>query len=102
MGDEAWQEMARHAALRSPGRPVIVLDAYPGADLPDIVAEARRVLPQFTVVDFERAAKTPAALQTLLDHNLTDDRVFGVLSHHSVVDFYDPLRVRWLVDRVGA
>ena len=42
------------------------------------------------MVDVESAAARPAAeIDALIARNLTDDRIFGVLSHHRLDEFYD-------------
>ena len=62
---------------------MIIIDTYPGVDLAALTAAAHRHLPGYRVVDVEAAAARPIEeIDALLARNLTDDRVFGVLSHH--------------------
>lgn len=89
-GADAWVEVARHATDLGPTPPVIVVDTYPGVDLPALQASIEAALPHFTVIDVEAAAAKPiAGIDALIERNLTDDRVFGVLSHHTLDEFYD-------------
>jgi len=93
-----WAELARHAAEADP---VIVIDTYPGVDLPELETTVRNALPEYSVINVEaEAAKAPDAIDQLIAGDLTDDRVFGILSHHSLSEFYDADRLMALADRV--
>ncbi|RWZ52812.1 mannose-6-phosphate isomerase [Labedella phragmitis] len=94
-GADAW---ARIAAEAGDGGSIAV-DTYPGVDLPALRAEIERHLPDATIFDIEElAALSPERIDALIDGNLTDDRVFGVMSHHTLRDFYDPAEL----DRAAA
>ncbi|HEU5223823.1 MAG TPA: class I mannose-6-phosphate isomerase [Candidatus Lumbricidophila sp.] len=87
-GTDAWTELDRAARARS-ARPVIVVDAYPGVDIPALLRELAGGLPGYDVIDVEAAAAKPAdELDAMLAANLTDDRVFGIISHSTVDEFY--------------
>ncbi|WP_026931067.1 class I mannose-6-phosphate isomerase [Glycomyces tenuis] len=94
-GAKAWVRAAETAADRAAGRaPLLVVDAYPGADLPLIAEAVAEALPQWHLVDVEEAAALPIELiDARIADNLTDDRVFGVLSHAAVDSFYDAERL---------
>ncbi|MQM26244.1 class I mannose-6-phosphate isomerase [Glycomyces albidus] len=94
-GARAWAAAADTATERAAGRaPRLVVDAYPGADLPLIAEAIADALPQWTVIDVEDAAALPIeAINARFADNLTDDRVFGVLSHAGVDAFYDTERL---------
>ena len=99
-GADAWAEVAAIAAGRG-AQPVIVVDAYPGADLPGILGSIREALPAYTVIDVEDAAAKPLhEIESLIGRNLTDDRVFGVMSHHDLVEFYDEGKLAALAQQV--
>ncbi|NUU04981.1 class I mannose-6-phosphate isomerase [Leifsonia sp. C5G2] len=86
-GAEAWAELDR-AARTAGGQPVIAVDAYPGVDVPALVAELQAALPEYAVIDMEVAAKPAEQLEAMIARNLTDDRVFGVMSHFTLDEFY--------------
>jgi mannose-6-phosphate isomerase class I len=90
-GAKAWAEAAALATERAAGRaPLLVVDAYPGADLPLIAKAIAAALPRWHLVDVEDAAALPIEqIDARIADNLTDDRVFGVLSHAKVDAFYD-------------
>ena len=88
VGAEAWQQLAE-PLLRGTAK-TLAVDTYPGCDLPGVIEQLRAVLPQARVIDVEAAAALSVErLDALLRPQLTDDRVFGVLSHHVLSDFYD-------------
>jgi mannose-6-phosphate isomerase len=83
-GKAAWREVARHEAK------TIVVDTYPGVKLDELQAFVAEALPGHRVLNVEElAARPPAEIDGLIADNLTDDRVFGVISHHTLADFYD-------------
>ena len=90
-GVEAWAEIDRIAALRSSsGQPLVVVDCYPGVDLPALAAEIKASLPGYNVVDVEQVAALPIeTIDAMIARNVTDDRVFGVMSHATIDEFYD-------------
>ena len=94
-GDAAWQAVQERAAANAgAGAPVIVVDTYPGVDLPSLVDQIRAALPDHRIVDVESAAALPIAdIDQRIAHNLTDDRVFGVISHATLDVFYDDDRL---------
>lgn len=90
-GDDGWLAAARVATERSgpSAAPVLLVDTYPGADADAVVRLATRALPDWRVVDVEEAARPADEVDRLIRPNLTDDRVFGVMSHFTIADFYD-------------
>jgi mannose-6-phosphate isomerase class I len=94
-GAAVWRRLAESA----PEGGTIAIDTYPGVDLPGLRAALERHLPAATVVDIEDAAAlAPERVDALIADELTDDRVFGVMSHRTLADFYDPAEL----DRVAA
>jgi len=94
-GAKAWVETAATASGKAAGRrPLLVVDAYPGADLPLIAKTIADALPRWRIVDVAEAAARPIdEIDASIADNLTDDRVFGVLSHAAVDAFYDAGRL---------
>ncbi|QNE35298.1 class I mannose-6-phosphate isomerase [Leifsonia shinshuensis] len=87
-GGAAWRQLDESARRAAQGAPVIAIDSYPGVDVPALVAELREALPEYTVIDMEDAAKPAEQLEAMIARNLTDDRVFGVMSHFTLDEFY--------------
>ena len=93
-GGDAWREAAR------PGH-TIVVDTYPGVELKELISFIAESLSGHRVINVETAAARPMEeIDALIAANLTDDRVFGVLSHHVLADFYDCERLAALAAEV--
>ncbi|AUJ82979.1 mannose-6-phosphate isomerase [Enterobacter cancerogenus] len=68
---------------------VLVIDCYPGVRLEEL---ERNVLARFgnaVRINVETARRDEHTLSEMLARNLTDDRVFGVLSCHQLAEFFD-------------
>lgn len=87
-GEAVWTRL-REAAASHGTRPVISIDTYPGSNLSALASQLRTGMPEFEIVDVEQAAHTAERLAELFRENLTDDRVFGVMSHATIDAFYD-------------
>ena len=103
VGDAAWREALDLAQARAADRPPLVaVDVYPGGDVASIVGTIAGVLPGVEVIDLEEAAALSIAqLDAFMGRHLTEDRVFGVMSHFTVEEFYDQARVAALRDRLA-
>lgn len=106
-GHRLWRGEEAYARLRSAAdalgpRPVVVVDAYPGVRLDDLLRCLDAAFDGYDVIDAEEAAARPAAeIETAIADNLTDDRVFGVMSHATLQLFYDEGKVAALAERVA-
>ena len=101
-GDEVWRAAVEVAAARAEGPALLVVDAYPGVELPALLARLRAALPQAEIIDVEEeAAKPTPTIDAMIARNLTDDRVFGVMSHFTVDEFYDAGRLASLREQVA-
>ncbi|WP_152363701.1 class I mannose-6-phosphate isomerase [Microlunatus speluncae] len=102
-GSEVWSRVRDLAQARSGDRPpVVVVDTYPGVDLPALIRHLGDGWPEAEIIDVEDAAARPIAeIDTMISDNLTDDRVFGVISHLTLDAFYDQARLAGLTERVA-
>ena len=102
VGEAAWRAAMDLGASRSE-RPLVAVDVYPGGDVADIARRIRAIAPDADVIDVEEAAAAdPATIDALISRSLTDDRVFGVMSHFTIDEFYDPARLEHLRARLAA
>jgi mannose-6-phosphate isomerase class I len=89
-GPAAWE----HLRSRLDGGRVMAVDTYPGSDLDGLRRALAAVAPDALLVDVEDAAALPnAVIEERITQNLTDDRVFGVLGHQVLSEFYDADRL---------
>ncbi|WP_297206116.1 class I mannose-6-phosphate isomerase [uncultured Pluralibacter sp.] len=68
---------------------VLTIDCYPGVRLAEL---EQYLLSQFKpalLINAESARRNEEAIHTMLARNLTDDRVFGVLSCHQLHEFFN-------------
>lgn len=103
--DHAWQgwreALAVLRARISPERKtVLVIDCYPGVRLAEIAQQVAHLNPAL-IINAETARRDEQALHALLARNLTDDRVFGVLSCHQLPEFFDSQRLADLRHQVA-
>ena len=105
--DEAWQGWASvHSVLRSrvseSPKTVLIIDCYPGVRLDELEQHLFAALNATVVINVESARRDEQALHELLARNLTDDRVFGVLSCHHLDEFFDPDKLNRMRQQIEA
>lgn len=93
--DRAWESWENIAATLNEThstrqRTVLTLDCYPGVRLRELEEKLFPLLGPALTLNAEEARRDEAALHPLLARNMTDDRVFGVLSCHQLNEFIDP------------
>ena len=104
--DSAWQNwetIARtlHARIQQQTRTVLVIDCYPGVRLAELEDNLLPRLRPTLAINVEQARQDECAVHDMLARNLTDDRVFGVLSCHQLGEFFDPARLDALQTQVS-
>ena len=83
---------ALSAALAGRERVTIVLECYPGVDQSEAL-ELLSPLGFDTVIHADGCALPPEELDAALERDLTDDRVFGIMTVRRLEDFYPPERL---------
>lgn len=79
--------------LRERRRAVLTVDTYPGVDDSEVLGELEaRLRPSLTIRTLDLKKPEPELLK-LIGGNLTDDRIFGVLSCHEFEEFFDVQRL---------
>lgn len=104
--DSAWQGWeaiisSLDAKTRQCSRTVLVIDCYPGVRMTEL---ENALLPQLRptlTINVEQARQDERTIHEMLARNLTDDRVFGVLSCHQLGEFFDPTRLETLQAQVS-
>ncbi|HFQ9139250.1 class I mannose-6-phosphate isomerase [Enterobacter cancerogenus] len=86
-----WNDIitALNTRVLTSRKTVLVIDCYPGVRLEEL---ERNVLTRFgnaVQINVETARRDEHTLSEMLARNLTDDRVFGVLSCHQLAEFFD-------------
>ena len=68
---------------------VLAFEFYPGVNNEEVKNELINKLEVDFVINVEDYALPIEKINSMIQRNLTDDRVFGVMSHYVVEDFYD-------------
>ncbi len=92
---QGWEPIVAtlKASLARRPRTVLIVDCYPGVRLHDLETQLLADLDAVLTINVETARRDRQALHDLLARNLTDDRVFGVLSCHQLAEFFDSARL---------
>lgn len=100
----SWSAVRKTIAACLPGqrKTVIIIDCYPGVRLAEIEQQLMAYLQPTLLINVETARHSEAHLHDLLAENLTDDRVFGVLSCHQLSDFFCADKLAQLRQKVQA
>lgn len=67
---------------------MVCFDFYPGVNKEEILALARKLKPDI-LIDMEELAKSEEVLNREFRDFITDDRVFGIMCHKRLEDFFD-------------
>jgi mannose-6-phosphate isomerase class I len=99
-----WPEVMRRIAAATPTteKPVVCVECYPGVFLDDVVHAIREAFPAASIIRSEEYFKSPAEIESLVARELTDDPVFGFLSHLELSDFIDLQKLKVTTDRLAA
>ncbi|MFC7623880.1 mannose-6-phosphate isomerase [Microlunatus sp. GCM10028923] len=102
-GAAAWHRVRDLAYARAEDRPpLIIVDTYPGVDLAELTRQLTEAWPTAVIIDVEQEAARPIEeIDARIADHLTDDRVFGVISHLRLEAFYDKERLAALTERLA-
>lgn len=78
--------------IRETKHRIVVCDVYPGVDTKQVV-HALSALHPVVVVDTSDLLKPLPILETQFSRNITDDRVFGFMSHHVIESCFDEAKL---------
>lgn len=67
---------------------IIVCDLYPGADQAEILTGLAPINPSF-IIDTQECLLSEEKLNEIFKDSLIEDRVFGVMTHKSIMDCFD-------------
>ncbi|MBR6184966.1 MAG: class I mannose-6-phosphate isomerase [Clostridia bacterium] len=84
------RELREAVRARDADKTVLCVDCYHGVWEKEILAKLRELLRPDAVFCASDAAISREKALDMLRFHITDDRVFGVLSHHRLADFFEP------------
>ncbi|USK36699.1 class I mannose-6-phosphate isomerase (plasmid) [Bacillus sp. F19] len=88
-GYESIQKELLHQLSNNENMKTVVIDCYPGVRYDEIKTKLIDGLDANLVIFSDDLAYSGKEITTLIERNLTDDRVFGVLSCHTLEEFFD-------------
>ncbi len=96
------RELASRIAALGRAKTVVCVDFYHGVWEDDVVAALTAALKPVHVFLTREANRSPAEVDAMLARELGDDRVFALLSHRTVEEFFDPAKTAALAARIAA
>ncbi|UNU29804.1 class I mannose-6-phosphate isomerase [Aeromonas hydrophila] len=100
-----WHAIARRLQAAADGqggaRVVLVIDCYHGVDQDELRSQLLARLGPHTLIEVEQARLPEPKVLAMLDRFITEDRVFGVLAPHKMVEFFDPAALARLQQQVA-
>ena len=68
---------------------VVVFEMYPGVNYEEVLHNLIEKLNFNHVINIDDYSKTEDEINKMIEKNLTNDRVFGIMSHFKIKEFYD-------------
>lgn len=98
-----WLEVMRRiaAAMPTTEKALVCVECYPGVFVDDIHRAVRDAFPAAFIIRSEEYFKSPAEIEALVGRELTDDPVFGLLSHLELADFIDAQKLKQRTERLA-
>ncbi|MGY4044135.1 class I mannose-6-phosphate isomerase [Aeromonas hydrophila] len=100
-----WDAIAHQlvAKVNGQGRAkvVLVIDCYHGVDQDELRSQLLARFGPHTLIDVEQARLPESKVLAMLERFITEDRVFGVLAPHKMVEFFDPAALTRLQQQVA-
>lgn len=104
--DQAWQGWTDVITqLRSrvkSSRHVLIIDTYHGVDHQELLEQLIAKLDCEHVFFTDDAKLSEEEIVTKLDRHITDDRVFGVMAPHKLVEFFHPHKLELISQQIAA
>lgn len=83
-----YEDIANILLTSLKDKSIVAFETYPGVDKEEVIDNLISKLGFDRVIDIEEACFSEEELNRLLKRNLTDDRVFGLMSHYEIEEFY--------------
>jgi mannose-6-phosphate isomerase class I len=107
MDHQAWEEygpiieeIGRKIAQSDNRKTVLAVECYPGVNHEEVLSAFVELNPCY-IFKADDFSFDGIQITSMMDRNLTDDRVFGVLSCHTLDEFFDPAKVSRLRDDIN-
>ena len=95
-------ELRAKAAAIGKAKTVVCVDLYHGVWEDEVLAALKEALRPDAVIETREANKSRDEVRAMLAADQGDDRVFAVMSHRKVEDYFDAAKVEALKSRIAA
>jgi len=87
--DSIIQEIQKKIAQKGLARTVVTVECYPGVKREEVLTAFTDGLKPVLVIDADQCSYDGDTITKMISRELTDDRVFGVLSCRTIDEFFD-------------
>ncbi|MBC6166768.1 mannose-6-phosphate isomerase [Listeria booriae] len=101
-GWNGYENIAQALKKQISGRTVIAIECYPGVNNDEIASQLVPLLHPELTIQADDATLPVSEINALIKRTLTDDRVFGVMSHYELAEFFDPDKVAHYNEQIKA
>lgn len=105
----AWQgygdilgQLKQDIARKALSRTVVAVDCYPGVYDEEVLPAFQEMLSPVLTIEAQEALLPKKHIEKMLERNITDDRVFGVLSCHKIEEFFDDGKIKTFQEKIDA
>lgn len=91
--DEIGRVLLRKAASCGKAKTVVTVECYPGVKKQEVLPALEQALRPSCTIDADTCSFDGEAITRMIRRELTDDRVFGVMSCRTIDEFFDPERI---------
>lgn len=97
-----YKQISEEILTKIDTKGIIVIDCYPAVRVDEIVNGLKAHITISEVIYSDDIAYDGDEITNIIKRNLTDDRVFGVISHHQMIEFFDPLKLEQARKKVAS
>ena len=100
-GTDKVKEYLKSLLKNLKGKTVIAVDCYPGVREDEVFSSLFDEKNFQKIVKSETCTKDIAEIDAMISRNLTDDRVFGVMSCHKLIEFFNEEKIKAVKDEIN-
>lgn len=94
-------EIRRRIEEIGKNKTIVAVDCYPGVYDEEILPTFQTGLGPVLSIKAEEANFSSGKIEEMLERNITEDRVFGVLSCHLIHEFFDSEKIKGIRNRIN-
>lgn len=95
-----WGTIGSEIREELTGQQTLVIECYHGVDIAEIIHWANEEFSYAAIFDVAEAFRAEEDIIKRTHSDVTDDRVFGFMTQRSLDDFFDPVKIKALRDKI--